>query len=168
MEEEKKYLLSCCGVETFSQTFNEEIANQSPEDYVLTLVKKFSPTAVVCGFNHRFGKNALGDYSTLLELGKKYNFQVRAIPPVYSEGTLVSSTNIRNAILSGEIEKAKKTTVETVKDLSRHTFYIDRVRSQQNLQNCLMHPSQISKSHVHRHRRRHEHEYNHQGYQQSR
>ena len=26
-----------------------------------------------------------------------------------------------------KIEKAKKTTVETVKDLSRHTFYIDRV-----------------------------------------
>ncbi|MBR2861485.1 MAG: bifunctional riboflavin kinase/FAD synthetase [Clostridia bacterium] len=107
-EDEKKQLLEKNGVEVFLQSFDERIANQTPEEYVLELVEKFSPSAIVCGFNHKFGKNAAGNYSTLLELGKKYNFKVRAIPPVYSEGTLVSSTNVRNAILSGEIEKAKE------------------------------------------------------------
>ena len=71
-----------------------------------TLIRNFSPKFVVTGFNHRFGINGKGGAQLLSSYGSK--FQYIEINPVKSENTLVSSTNIKNAVQKGEIEFANK------------------------------------------------------------
>ena len=107
LPEEKKVLLLSAGAdEVFMQHFDEEISALSPEEYIKSLVNRFSPKTIVAGFNHRFGKNAQGSGKELTELGKKFGFNVLTVPPYIQDGILVSSTGIRNALSSGDVLKA--------------------------------------------------------------
>ncbi len=103
---EKEILLKEYGVD---QVFMEEfsvIRNLSAEEYIKNLCEKFKPEKIITGFNHSFGKNAQGNPMVLSLLGKKYNFIPVTVPPVKENDIIVSSTYIRNLLLSGETEKA--------------------------------------------------------------
>lgn len=107
LPEEKKELLLLAGAdEVFMQHFDEKISSLSPEEYIKSLADIFSPGTVVAGFNHRFGKNASGTGKELADLGKKFGINVLTVPPCTKDGILVSSTEIRNALSSGEITRA--------------------------------------------------------------
>lgn len=103
---EKEILLKEYGVD---QVFMEEfsaIRNLSAEEYIKNLCEKFKPKKIITGFNHSFGKNAQGNPMVLSLLGKKYNFIPVTVPPVKENDIIVSSTYIRNLLLSGKTEKA--------------------------------------------------------------
>lgn len=104
--EKERLLLSSGADKVFMQRFDKKIAALSPEEYIKTLVDSFNPQSIVAGFNHRFGKNAQGSVKDLAELSKKYGFNVLSVPPFSKNGILVSSTEIRNALCSGDIVKA--------------------------------------------------------------
>ena len=68
------------------------------------LVDQLHCSAVVCGFNHRFGHKGLGNSSLLKEkLGQAC---VVTVNEIQMFGETVSSTAIRNKILSGDITHA--------------------------------------------------------------
>ncbi len=104
--EEKTRLLIQAGVDEVFMQQTQEIKDLLPEEYIKMLVEKFRPSHIVAGFNHRFGKNASGDLSTLSFLGKKYGFIPVTVPPVAVAGELVSSTSIRSLLLKGDIQQA--------------------------------------------------------------
>ena len=56
--------------------------------------------------NGRFGKNRRGNLELLEKLGAQFDFNVIGIPPVTVNGELVSSTTIRRAVESGDLQKA--------------------------------------------------------------
>lgn len=106
--EEKTTLLSRYGVDNlvvtpFSKEFSQLTAEQYVEDFIW---KKFYPRKVVMGFNHRFGNNRTGDIELMTAMGKKLGFKVEEIEAQMVENISVSSTKIRNALTSGEIETA--------------------------------------------------------------
>lgn len=105
--EEKADLLSKLGVEyLFSFEFSDYIRKSSPDEFCKSiLVDSFQAKEVFCGFNYRFGYKAEGNPKILSENGLKYGFKVTVIEPVAAEGITVSSTSIRNAVASGEMEK---------------------------------------------------------------
>ena len=106
--EEKTLLLKKYGVShVFIEDF-EDIKDLSPEEYIKNLCKKFSPTKIITGFNHSFGKNASGNPQVLSILGRKYNFVPITVPPVKEGDIIVSSTEIRAFLEKGDIEKANK------------------------------------------------------------
>lgn len=87
--------------------FNDEFANQSAEEYIENfLVRKFHPHTVIIGYDHRFGKNRLGDYHLLEKMGEKFNYCVKEIPEHVLNHVTISSSKIREALLKKDINTA--------------------------------------------------------------
>jgi riboflavin kinase/FMN adenylyltransferase len=106
--EEKLLLLRKLGIDhVVVVPFTEAFANQPAADYVRHfLVEKFKPHTIIIGYDHRFGRDRQGDYHLLEEKAKEYGFILHEIPKHILENISISSTNIREAILRGEVEKA--------------------------------------------------------------
>lgn len=104
---QKEVILESLGVDfAYFEDFSEEFIKLSPESFIKELCEKFDVKCVVVGFHYRFGYKGEGDSELLKKLGEKYGFETIIVCPVKKDGTLISSTLIRNYILSGEIKKA--------------------------------------------------------------
>lgn len=105
--DEKAELLSALGVEyLFSFEFNESIRKSSPYDFCNEiLAQALKAREIFCGFNYRFGYKGQGTPEILRDNGVELGYKVTVLEPVAKEGLVISSTNIRNALEAGEIEK---------------------------------------------------------------
>jgi len=87
--------------------FTEEFSKQTALEFVKTiLVNTLKISKLVIGYDHQFGKNRDGNFKQLETYGKILNFDVQAIAQKDIDNAAVSSTKIRKAIESGNIEKA--------------------------------------------------------------
>lgn len=87
--------------------FTEAFANQPAEDYVQHfLVNKFKPHTIIIGYDHRFGRDRLGDYKLLEKKAAAYHYRLKEIPKHILDNISISSTNIREAILHNDTETA--------------------------------------------------------------
>lgn len=106
--EERIDLLAALGVDhlvivPFTLGFSELM----PRDYVEQfLLAKFHPSVVIIGYDHKFGKDRLGDYKLLEEYSERGDFELREIHAHLINDSSVSSTQIRNALREGKIETA--------------------------------------------------------------
>lgn len=107
---EKIELLENLGVDHLVVVpFTEAFANQSAEDYIGNfLINKFHPHTIIIGYDHRFGKGRKGDYLLLEQMAPVYKYQLKEIPKHVLDQVAISSTNIRHALLNGNIETADK------------------------------------------------------------
>lgn len=108
--EEKIELLEKFGVEHLAVVpFTELFANQAAEDYIQNfLIAKFHPHTIIIGYDHRFGRDRMGDYRLLEKMATTYNYVLKEIPKHVLEEIDISSTNIREAIIHSDIETANK------------------------------------------------------------
>ncbi len=107
-ENERLSILKDKGLKAKTVNFSE-IKGLTPEEFVKDiLIKNFNAKAVVCGFNYRFGAGAKGNAETLKQLCDKNGIKCVAVKEIELDGNSVSSTAIRNAVQSGEIELANK------------------------------------------------------------
>ena len=114
-------------------TFSPEFAKMSPEEFVSeVLVKQMNVGYVAVGVDFRFGKDRAGDTDTLRELGSKYGFEVSILDKLKIEGSIVSSSLIREKLSDGDMDSTKmylgrpysiKGTVESGKKLGRTLGY---------------------------------------------
>ena len=87
--------------------FDQQFAATSPENFVERLVDCSKPLREICvGHEWSFGKNRAGNLNLLKQLGTRFHFNVVGIPPVKVNGTVVSSTVIRQAVERGDFAKA--------------------------------------------------------------
>ena len=87
--------------------FTDEFANQSAEEYIENfLAKKFHPHTIIIGYDHKFGRNRLGDYYLLEKMGEKFHYKVKEIPEQVLNHVTISSTKIREALLKNDINTA--------------------------------------------------------------
>jgi riboflavin kinase/FMN adenylyltransferase len=87
--------------------FDHALSLVSAEEFIeRILVGGLRAGAILVGANFRFGHRGAGDVRLLEESGKRDGFEVEIIPPVEAGGEVVSSTAIRAAIASGNIEGA--------------------------------------------------------------
>lgn len=106
--EEKTTILEQLGLDhlvihPFTKEFSRLTAQEFVEDI---LVKKLKAKKIIIGYDHRFGRNRTADITTLKNFGKHYGFVVEEITKQDVDDVAVSSTKIRKALLSGQIEKA--------------------------------------------------------------
>lgn len=88
-------------------SFDREFAGTPPEDFVRQLVTHAKPLREICvGHEWSFGKNRAGNLALLQALGAEHHFNVVGIQPVAVNGTVVSSTAIRQAVQQGDLAKA--------------------------------------------------------------
>lgn len=106
--EEKIELLGKSGIDHLVIVpFTETFSNQNAEEYIADfLVKTFHPHSIIIGYDHHFGKGRTGNYQLLEEKGIEFNYHVKEIPVHMLQEIAISSTKIRNSLLSGDIEIA--------------------------------------------------------------
>lgn len=89
--------------------FTMAFSRQSPDEYIEQfLIKYFSPSKIVIGYDHKFGLKRSGDINYLKKHGKYFGYEVLEIEPQQVNDIAVSSTKIRNALLDGHIKTANK------------------------------------------------------------
>ncbi|MFS2186965.1 bifunctional riboflavin kinase/FAD synthetase [Mucilaginibacter sp. Mucisp84] len=105
---EKAELLERIGVDHLIITpFSRDFSNQSAESYIRdVLVNKIGTKKIVIGYDHRFGKDRQGGFEDLQRLSPVYGFDVVEIPEQDINEVAISSTRIRNTLLSGDIHLA--------------------------------------------------------------
>lgn len=105
---EKADKLSALGIDHLIITpFTRDFSNLSPEDYIKEiLVDKIGTRHIIIGYDHRFGKDRKGGLTELQNFASDFEFDVEEIPEQDINDVTVSSTKIRNAILSGDVETA--------------------------------------------------------------
>ena len=87
--------------------FDKQFAETSPENFAEQLVRNSKPLREICvGHEWSFGKNRAGNLDLLKKFGARFNFDVVGIPPVKTNGAVVSSTAIRQAVEAGNLTKA--------------------------------------------------------------
>lgn len=106
--EEKASLLEQCNVDVLVVVpFSKEFAAQSPDAYIQDfLVAHFDPKIIAIGYDHKFGKNRVGDISYLKKFEVKHDFKVVEISKQEVADIAVSSTKVRKALLGGNVRKA--------------------------------------------------------------
>lgn len=105
---EKAELLRNLGIDHLIITpFSRDFSNQTPEEYIRDiLVDKIGTKKIVIGYDHRFGKDRLGDLQQLQQFQLKYDYEVEEISEQDVHDVAVSSTKIRSALLQGKISTA--------------------------------------------------------------
>jgi riboflavin kinase/FMN adenylyltransferase len=89
--------------------FTTDFASTSSQDFIKEyLVDKLRAKMLIVGYDHHFGRNREGNYEKLKNLGRVYGFEVEEIPAQYIDGIAVSSTKIRNALNTGDVQTANK------------------------------------------------------------
>ncbi len=88
--------------------FTRAFSKKDPEPFVQWLLGLGVLKGIVIGENFRFGRGAKGNVAILQDLGRKYGFQVEAVPPVRIAGKVVSSSQIRQSLAQGKTELANR------------------------------------------------------------
>lgn len=107
-QEEKIKLLQAEGLDhLIIMEFTPDFARTSSEDFLEQyLVGKLHAHTIVVGFNHFFGHNREGSYSSLYASRERFSFKVEEIPGQEIQNETVSSSRIRKALKDGNIQRA--------------------------------------------------------------
>lgn len=89
--------------------FTKEFAGTSSEDFIKNyIIDSIHPAVIVVGYDHHFGKNRMGDYEMLCELGHQYGFKTVQVEAQDINEVAVSSTKIRNYLWTGNVKAANQ------------------------------------------------------------
>lgn len=104
---EKIRLIENLGVDyLYLLDFNEDFSKITASDYLKSLIENLHPKAITSGYNHYFGFNKSGNSDYLKLMQNEYNYEYLEIEPVKIKDGIVSSSKIREALLSGKIKLA--------------------------------------------------------------
>lgn len=105
---ERKEILSALGLDyIYVQEFTTDFADLTAREFVKTiLVDQLKAKHIIIGYDHHFGKNRAANIDDLRTFGTEFDFQVEEISAQDVEDVAVSSTKIRNALKSGDIQTA--------------------------------------------------------------
>jgi len=108
--EERKTLLDQYGIDHlvlihFTLAFSELTAMDFVNEILL---KGLKPYKLVIGYDHHFGKDREGSIDLLKSMADQLPFEIEEIPRQMIDDATISSTRIREDLLSGEIELANK------------------------------------------------------------
>lgn len=106
--DEKAELLQAAGVDHLVKIpFTKEFSNWSSDRFIRDiLMRDIGTDLLVIGFNHRFGKNREGSFEHLHKNQQVYGFRVEEIDRQQIDDINISSTNIRKALETGDMQLA--------------------------------------------------------------
>ncbi|MCX6143793.1 MAG: bifunctional riboflavin kinase/FAD synthetase [Ignavibacteriales bacterium] len=108
--EERQQMCEELGVDVFFCTeFTYDFSRQSSRDFYLRyVIQGTGVSEVVEGYDHHFGRDREGSIEELLKLGREFEFSVDALKPVYVDEEVVSSSQIRQHLLQGRVDRAHR------------------------------------------------------------
>jgi len=88
--------------------FTRQMAALEPEEFVRRyLLDGLGMRELVIGYDYAMGKGRRGNFEVLSQLGRELGFGVERLDPVIAAGAVVSSTRIRDLVLSGNVWDAR-------------------------------------------------------------
>lgn len=107
---EKLQLLSSSGVARVHVCrFNAHFASQSATDFIDdVLIKGLRVRHLFIGDDFRFGARRAGDFAMLAAAGERHGFGVESMPTLIVNGERASSSAVRTALASGDLEHASR------------------------------------------------------------
>lgn len=106
----KLNLLKRYGVDhTLVLPFTAKTAEQDGRSFVEALAAACRPLGFISvGYTWSFGRGRSGNIHLLMDLGQAHGFGVYGVPEVQVDDEVVSSTRIREAVRTGDFEKARR------------------------------------------------------------
>lgn len=106
--ESKLQWLQASGIdEVMVVPFDRALSQQTPEQFMSEIANATQLQELWVGEAFALGKDRVGNVDRLTEIGSELGFKVVAMPRVTVDDAVVSSSAIRQAILSGEAERAR-------------------------------------------------------------
>jgi len=89
----------------FTKEFSQKTTSDFVKEYLVDILKV---KMLIIGYDNRFGNKENNNFSSLFEISKQYNFDIKKIEVQQIDGLTVSSTRIREALDKGNIKLANK------------------------------------------------------------
>ena len=107
-QDEKLTRFEAAGIdEVVMLAFTSELSAMTPEQFVdRVLVQQLHTAELFVGEHFAFGKGRAGRIADLVRFGERHGFTVHPVAPVTFDGTVVSSTKIRQLVQAGEMGQA--------------------------------------------------------------
>jgi riboflavin kinase/FMN adenylyltransferase len=107
--EEKMRLLAETGVDRVEiLSFDRAFSLQTPEEFLARLMERIDLKEIVVGADFSLGKDRAGNVERLAELGKALGFTVTPLTRIGTDDETISSTEVREAILTGDVSLAAR------------------------------------------------------------
>ncbi|MHB1012492.1 MAG: bifunctional riboflavin kinase/FAD synthetase [Desulfobacteria bacterium] len=91
------------------ESFTGAIGGMGPEEFARTVVhQRLHARFVTVGYDFTFGRNRTGSPGMLHRVGSELGFEVDVVPPFLRGGAIVSSSRIRELLLSGRVREAEE------------------------------------------------------------
>ena len=106
----KMELIEACNIDrVICADFTRQFADQRPRDFSKNILsEKIGVKEMVVGFDYAFGRGREGTIPYLKKMGEEFGFIVHVVEPFQLDGLTVSSSHVREAIESGNMETARK------------------------------------------------------------
>ncbi|MGI6092352.1 MAG: bifunctional riboflavin kinase/FAD synthetase [Veillonellaceae bacterium] len=105
----KSELLADIGVDVLLNIpFTHDFARMLPEEFLSQLARNLNPKYVVVGPNYSFGYKSAGTPELLKSAEQQYGFKAEIMEAFEIDGTIISSTLIRQLIKEGKVADAAK------------------------------------------------------------
>ncbi len=89
--------------------FDRELMNLTAEQFTKNyLVDRINVGKLIVGYDHAFGKDRSGTVNDLIELSRKYSFELEIVNPVIVENKPISSSRIRRLMADNHYAEALK------------------------------------------------------------
>jgi riboflavin kinase/FMN adenylyltransferase len=107
--EQKIELLEATGLDEIAVVkFTPDVAAIEPEEFLSIVVASTQAKSVIVGEGFRFGRRRAGDTETIRHFGAKHGFETTILTRLRGDAEMISSTNIRAALHSGDLEHANQ------------------------------------------------------------
>ncbi len=103
---EREQLIQQQGVQQVVMFDFPTIQQFTAHDFMTYLHEKWNVHTLLLGYDHRFGCDKPNTFHEYEQIGKEVGLRILPLAEYQAEGQHVSSTEIRKALLAGEIEKA--------------------------------------------------------------
>lgn len=104
--EERAEIIQSLGVDyVITQTFNQNVASQTAEEYMALMVHHLGLKHLLIGHDFALGKGRAGNYEKLSQIGKEAGFSVSRVEPIHFEEAIVSSSIIRQRLADGDVAR---------------------------------------------------------------
>ncbi|MBL8101197.1 MAG: bifunctional riboflavin kinase/FAD synthetase [Anaerolineales bacterium] len=107
--DERADLLAGLGVDVvITQRFTRDLSTATALEYMTRLKESLSPAHLLIGYDFALGKGREGNATRLTEIGRELRYAVEIVPALSDESGVISSTEIRKLISTGNLAEASK------------------------------------------------------------
>jgi riboflavin kinase/FMN adenylyltransferase len=107
--EERADILGGLGVDiVITQRFTTDLSTVPAQEYMSRLKQALDLKHLLIGYDFALGKGREGNASRLAEIGRELNYSVEVIDAISDESGVISSTEIRKLIATGNVSEAAK------------------------------------------------------------